>query len=222
MINLVTQGFVVIPNFLSDDELLIIKEHYNKTHQSFLKDPSIKTDYNLFRVDYDTSLDFLLEKINNCIKIISNTTDILTDTLDDKIAYIDNSIFGTSGWHQDHGPYYRWKDLYNSLNFWIAIIKPDRLNNGLTVIPYDKISDEFKEKFVRKGAKRFNFTQKETKVFDDANNTTFIIPDNISNYAVSPELSEKDLIILRGDLIHNSQNLTSKRVALSIRSFYKG
>ena len=217
-----TQGFVVIPNFLTDQELLVVKDHYNKIYQEFLKDPALKNDYNLIRVDYDKSLDFLQEKINNCIDIISSTTDIHTNTLDDEIAYIDNSIFGTSGWHQDHGPYYRWKDLYNSLNFWIAIIKPDKSNNGLTVIPYDKLLDNFKEKFIRKGAKRFKFMEKETKVFDDANNTTFIIPDNISKYAVSPNLSEKDLIILRGDLIHNSQNLVSKRVALSIRSFHKG
>jgi hypothetical protein len=222
MINLVTQGFVVVPNFLSDDELLIIKEHYNKTHQSFLKDPSIKTDYNLLRVDYDTSLDFLLEKINNCIKIISNTTDINANTLDDKMAYIDNKIFGTSGWHQDHGPYYRWEDLYNALNFWIPIIKPDKTNNGLSVVPYDVLSDDFKTKFKGKGAKRFKIMHQTTQVFDDTDNSTFMMPTNINNISISPELSEKDLIILRGDVIHKSQNLVNRRVALSIRAFHKG
>jgi hypothetical protein len=61
-----------------------------------------------------------------------------------------------------------------------------------------------------------------TQVFDDIDNSTFFIPNNIDKIAISPDLSEKDLIILRGDLIHNSQNLVSKRVALSIRSFHKG
>jgi hypothetical protein len=222
MLELMTQGFVVIPNFLTDQELLVVKDHYNKIYQEFLKDPSLKNAYNLIRVDYDKSLDFLQEKINNCIDIISRTTDIHTNTLDDKIAYIDNSIFGTSGWHQDHGPYYRWKDLYNSLNFWIAIIKPDKKNNGLSVISYDTLSDKLKEKFIGKGAKRFKVMQRTTQVFDDIDNSTFFIPNNIDKIAISPDLSDIDLIILRGDVIHNSQNLVSKRVALSIRSFHKG
>jgi hypothetical protein len=220
--DLVSKGFVLIPNFLTDSELLTVKNHYNTVTEEFIKNPSLKNDYNILLVEPDKSLQFLLDKISNCISTVESTTDIKVNCIDNKVSYFDNKIFGSTGWHQDHGPYFKWKNLYNSLNFWIAVTKPDKINNGLSVIPYDTFPSQVRSKFIGKGAKSFEIIQKRTRVFDDANNNVFVLPYDINDYAISPEISEKDVLILRGDLIHKSQNLVSKRVALSIRSFHNG
>jgi hypothetical protein len=219
--SLESQGFILIPNFLTDDELVTVKKHYIKVTENFARDHSLKTDYNIINVAPDSDIQFIIDRIKEYVDRISNCTDITANTVDNEVGYIDNAIFGCQGWHQDHGPYFKWGDLYNSLNFWIAISKTDATNNGISLVPFDQFSNKIKSKFVGSGAKRFEIINKNTRVFDDRDNSVFVLPVDLDECSISPEISEKDLLIMRGDLIHKSQNLTKNRVSLSVRCYKK-
>jgi hypothetical protein len=58
-------------------------------------------------------------------------------------------------------------------------------------------------------------------VFDDRDNSIFVLPVDLDECSISPAISEKDLLIMRGDLIHKSQNLTENRLSLSVRCYKK-
>ena len=124
-------------------------------------------------------------------------------------------------WHQDHESFFLFQEHYHYLNFYIPFVKPVASHSNVCVIPCDalraSVSADFYKRLVGSGAHRFAPHADETGVIDDEDGTTFTMPVQLDAIAVTPELSSGDLLLLRGDMIHRTQDADTDRVAVSIR-----
>ena len=88
------------------------------------------------------------------------------------------------------------------------------------MIPFDVLERESPETFrrvVRGGATRFVVVgDKQIAVAEDAG-TTHVVPVDIERLAHTPMLDAGDLLLMRGDVIHRTQDTDTERVSLSLR-----
>ncbi|MBR1221507.1 hypothetical protein JQ557_26145 [Bradyrhizobium sp. U87765 SZCCT0131] len=90
----------------------------------------------------------------------------------------------------------------------------------MCLIPFDSLTAAAPDhvgRIVGGGAKRFRAENGGTTIFDDEYDTTYAMPVNLDRIAVVPQLNAGDLLLLRGDIIHRTQDSTSNRVAVSFR-----
>ena len=205
--DLESRGFIVIRNFLDNSDIQRSIEEYNQ----------IKVRRGIMQ-----GRCMIMQKFEQLIKEISNNTDLKINLINFGSAYFDTQIFKNS-WHQDHEPYYKWQDGYHSINLWTPIIKPYSNQSGIEIIPFDnlakKIPKELLEKeFIGKGAKSFRSLPNKTTVFDDEYGNTFELDFGLSEVSESPEINVGDAIVMRGDLLHKTQDTLTGRVAMSTRA----
>jgi hypothetical protein len=104
----------------------------------------------------------------------------------------------------------------------MPLIKPDSNLSGLRVVPMDilrsKIGNLFDQRILDQGAKRFIPSGNSTHVFDDETGDEFDIPVNIDTIAVAPTIAPGDVLLIRGDVIHATQDNINHRVTLAVRS----
>ena len=74
------------------------------------------------------------------------------------------------------------------------------------------------EKISGKGAVRYEIKGKKTTLFNDNEGGKYgVLPYDINDIAFTPMLDSGDLLIMRGDLIHKTQDADTLRIAASIR-----
>lgn len=210
--NLETKGYVVIPNFLSVEEIEMFITDKNSGERFF-------NSFNSIPMPSKTVLEKISPKILNLMRQIGDVTSIKTSVISSLSLYMDTSNIQTP-WHQDHESWYIDQHHTNYLNCYISIIKPDANLSGLDVIPYNAIDEnflEYKDKFSGKGAKTLIPQDDTTNVFDDDTGEEYTLPVNIEKFKVTPSINAGDLLILRGDLIHKTQDTLTKRLAVTIR-----
>lgn len=213
-------GFVVVPDFLNQSKINNLLSEYSallsnvsideaKTHQSYGKNGSaIFSPSSLMRDDMNGIFDLINKNTNICVDFVPSRGEFLDTKIVDLI------------WHQDHTTYYKWQNLYDSVTFWIPLIKPDVNLSGLSFVPHDVLA-ELNPNFAKnsifgKGAKHFNPRTTYTEVIDDETDKETTIPFNLNEIAVSPKIGVGDLLLFRGDMIHKTQDVTTSRVAISI------
>ena len=215
MKDLETKGYVIISNFLDGNLLEQLRSDYISQKEIFLKTYDKSKKHSIIKASYR------LDKIINPIVLdIIKETDLNLGYPNINGAYFDNQI-NNFGWHQDHEPYFKYEDSYNAINCWIPIIKSSIDESGIRLIPHDSFNelsyDIFKTSIKGKGAKSFKVYNSITSMHDDVLGTNTILPFNINSIAITPKLKEGDLLILRQDLIHCTQDTINKRVAISVR-----
>ena len=213
-----TQGYVVIPGFLNNKELEFFRKDYVN---------SKRNEYLVGYVLYDASsnaIQIIEKKVNSVLTLISEQTNLNVDLMVPAARYFDNQQYYNEitrpEFHTDHQIFYFLQQFYNYLNFWIPIIKPDINKSGITIIPFDKLAElmpSHVEKIINSGATRYITDGNTTKFINDGTGEETILPRNINEIAVSPELSAGDVLLMRGDLIHMGQDTDTDRVAVSLR-----
>jgi hypothetical protein len=215
--DLLEKGYVVIRDFLSAEERILLLNDY-KAQRS--KDSS-NANYNVASVSDD-----ILEALEPKFREISETVAALTDIQVDMTTH--GSYFATEkgvdfAWHQDHESFFMFQDHYNYLNFYIPFVKVDPKNSNLCVVPFDVLAvrapDQF-NRMVAGGAKRFVTSGSTTKVNCDESGAEYEMPVNLEDIAETPELNAGDLLLIRGDVIHRTQNTLCQRVSASFRRQY--
>jgi hypothetical protein len=208
-----TKGFTVIKNFLSNHEIeFLINDYSNQTNNN--------NNYNA-PLSSPAAGSHIAPKINNILQLINQQTTLRPDFLIPTGVFL-NTQFIDFNWHQDHESFYLWQHHYDSINFYMPLIKPDRNQTGLSVLPMDALVNVIPNSIdyiVGKGAKTFKILNNMTKIIDDVTGTETFWNFNINDLAVHPELSTGDLLMLRGDVIHKTQDLNTKRLAISLRCF---
>ncbi len=123
-------------------------------------------------------------------------------------------------WHSDDLPFYVHQDQMHYINFWIPLTKPDPEKSGICVIPMDKlqaVNPALFEAIRGKGAVRIFDGKAE---YEDGSSTIEAPlgadPDAL---AVAPRVAEGDMLIVRGDVLHRTQDADTDRLAVSIRAF---
>lgn len=210
-----TRGFVVVPNFLDSDELAILQEDYHEQKSKPVKNKN-------YAIVPGTQCSLINHKINQVMELVRQTTDLKVDIVRPASGYFDTTLTEFA-WHADHEPYFRHQDSYNALNFWIPVIKPRTDTSGLCIVPFDVV-EQLDPTYVRdhllgKGAKLFYTEGNQTRVVDDTLGTTTVLPYVFDDLSVAPVCGPGDLILMRNDTIHRTQDALDHRVAMSVRCY---
>lgn len=203
-----TAGYVIIPNFLSKDEINIFREEYNVAYNAR------NDNYSYKEISYET-LRVLYPKINKLI----NEYDIGVNLILPGGMYVNSQVF-TSDWHQDHESWYIFQNNKRYANFYIPIIKPESKLSGLSILPFDILENVVPGcsiKIENHGATHYEIKNNTTAVIDDDLGNNWNLPININDHAIHPEINPGDLLLLRGDMIHKTQDTLTERISISIR-----
>jgi hypothetical protein len=217
--DLETRGYLVIKDFLSENELKECLDGYYRAKNHDLTKGFTYKNYRVFQRLEDHGL---TAKLSNLLAEIRNHTDIKADYVRPSSEYFDNTV-AKFGWHQDHEPYYQYQDNYNVISMWIPLIKASPQVSGIKMIPFDRLMEQCPEitttRFLRKGAKSLlpNKNMNITTVVDDSVGDRFQLPFDIESIEDIPALSVGDLLINRCDVLHCTQDTIDHRVSLSIR-----
>ena len=214
--DLTTRGFLLVKNFLTNDEIQQRLQDYQVAYSDKENSISVKK-YVLLK----SGIHSLEPTIIKVVEKINQLTDIQIDLIGPTGRYFDTSL-SEIGWHQDHEPYYNWQTGYHQVNFWMPLVKPDAKLSGLKVVPMDvlqaKIGNLFNQRILDQGAKRFIPDGDITHVIDDEQGDTFDLPVNIDTIAETPVIEAGDALLVRGDVIHATQDNLNQRITLSVRT----
>lgn len=212
--DLQSKGYVLIPSFLSAEELQLFKD--DLASQEVLKD---NENYDLKAISNDPPIRRLKPKIDALMDKVREFG-IMVDTC------TGGAYFSTQGgqefkWHQDHESYYMFQEHYNYLNLYIPIVKPTKEKTNLAIFPFDIIKahcPELYDKLVGRGATAYIVHDGKTLVYNtEEDNKLGEFPFDLNDHAVIPQLEEGDLLLLRGDMIHATADTDTVRCSASIR-----
>jgi hypothetical protein len=199
--DLETRGFLVIRGFLSEPELEMARADFQ------VQRTTANANYKVSMASADANAQ-LLVRVNDVLAMVSSHTD-LRPNVPGGGAYFATGRGVTFSWHQDH-----------YLNFYIPIIKQDRMKSNLCVVPFDVLQRESPETYrrlYRSGASRFIRFGSKRLVFCDDSGAVHVMPKDIETMAETPALDAGDLLLMRGDVVHRTQDADTERVALSFR-----
>lgn len=145
---------------------------------------------------------------------------------------------GALNWHIDHFPYFFFHDHKNWLITYIPIFKKDINSSNISLIPYDILQEKDMNsynKIKHRGAMRFRLVEEDTiewfKLrFPDESHISigdwFAIDDykdsssgfkmtiDLEKYKITPLLNEYDLLLVRADVIHKTEDTNIYRISL--------
>ena len=143
---------------------------------------------------------------------------------------------GILNWHIDHFTYYFHKDHKNYLICYLPIFKPNKYHSNVALIPYDVLKKNDLNTFNKikyRGAVRFRKVEKDTKPWFDLRfkkNTKvgnwYALDDyldhvdgwklkfDLEKKKVVPKLNLYDLLIMRADVIHKTNDALTDRIAI--------
>jgi hypothetical protein len=215
--DLETRGFVVARGFLDPAELAMLRDDFagvavgaNRNYRS--KAPTAGV------------LAALRPRIDDVLAQVNSQTTLHVD------AHVPNNsaYFGTDAaegtsfpWHQDHESYFVVQNHFDYLNFYVPFVKPDPHKSNLSVIPFDVLQQHSRRasRFLeRGGAGSFRHVRHHWVATNDDSGRSKVISADLDGLAVTPELEEGDLLLLRGDIVHRTQDTDTDRVALSWRT----
>jgi hypothetical protein len=212
-----TAGFIVIPQFLTADEVELLVTEYNRVKAGKAHDPVKNKNASVSVGLVPTGLK---DKIANFLTQVNLLTDLSANYVLPGVTYFDNRRVKYN-WHQDHDTYYMWQNSYNFLNFWIPIVKPQHDQSGISVIPFDVIMPLIpklaQQRLIGHGAKKFPTKTNTTVMRDDSVGDYISLDINIEEFKQTPSMAAGDLLLMRGDVIHKTENSLTRRVAVSIR-----
>jgi hypothetical protein len=211
--DLETKGFVHVPQFLSQDELAAARADYAAQPV----DPSNR-NY-VLSVASERAIGPLRHRIQDVLTAVRAATCLQVDV----VLY--GGYFASKGgtffpWHQDHENFTN-PNHFDYLNFYMPVHKPVRSQSNLCVVPFDALARESPKTFrrvVRRGASTTYDLGGRQLVLQDESGTTHLVRVNLEDVACTPQLEAGDLLLMRGDVFHRTEDNDTERVALSIRT----
>jgi len=143
---------------------------------------------------------------------------------------------GVLNWHIDHYTFYFHNDHKNYLIGYMPILKSDPKKSNVAIIPYDILKKEDVNTFSKiknRGAVRFRKVEKDTKpwfdmrfkketkindwyALDDYNDHTqgWKMNTDLEKIKIVPKLNLYDLLIMKADVIHKTNDAKIDRIAI--------
>jgi hypothetical protein len=208
--DLETRGFVVLRNFLNEDELATQREFLARSEPA-----PVKVFY--AEVASPAALAPIREKVQALLPVISSATKLRLNAVRPDGTYF-IAKRAKFGWHSDAMSFFFHQDLYNYLNIWIPLIKPDPDRTGMSVIPMDTLAQRHPEIAAAiTGRGDVEINDGVLDVERDGNTTTWQV--DAASLGLSPSVRAGDALIVRGDVLHETQDRDTDRVAVSVRAF---
>lgn len=208
-----TKGYVVIPQAL-------IPEVVQALVADFQRGARPDKYPHGFKLVSRRALNGVKPLIESFLQEIRSETDLEVDT----INFLTYSHYVTteladkvSCLHQDFDLDFQLTGEHvNYLNFWTPIIKPERERSNLRVVPLDALPLEVRGRLVGGGGHRFRVEAGRTIVEGRRDRVEL----NIDIEALGLDLPTEvgDLVVLRGDVPHRTQDVDTLRVAASVRA----
>jgi hypothetical protein len=206
-----TKGFVVVRSFLDPEQLARLRTDY-------ATGPKQSPSYYFGKLKPlgADALAHLTAPMRTVLRDITAQTRVHVDTLVKGFYFATDVI--TFPWHQDADFWVQ--DRANFLNLYLPIEKPDRAKSNLCVVPYDawqRVSPDTQARLRNSLANRFERHDGKTINLDHDRGRRYVIDADIEQLAVTPELDAGDLLIVRADVVHRTQDADTRRIAASIR-----
>jgi hypothetical protein len=228
--DLETKGYVVARSFLGPDEVRVLLDDFEKGT------PPEKYPFG-FKLIGRAALAKAWPKVERALADVRASTSLEVDVLNFLTLshYINTrGTERTSFLHQDFDLDYKLtRDHKNYLNFWVPLAKPDLERSNLCIIPFDALHARSANAFERldgSGGHRLTTANGRTSVYgsdgevlyEAVREPEFVLDFDIEEIAVTPRLAVGDLLLMRGDLLHRTQDSDTPRTAASIRATYSG
>ena len=206
------KGYVVARSFLSEDSLALLRSDYTsgaRPDQFFLGLKPIGL----------SALDGIAGEVSTLLATIRAQTTLQVDAL--LKGYYFATEYVNYTWHQDFDVLAQ--DLVNYVNLYIPIRKPERRKTNLTIAPYDQLARESPAAYrhLKNGSGRtlslIDGTEARYRVVDARNYSESVLEFRLETCALTPELDEGDLLVLRSDVLHRTQDADTDRLAISLR-----
>ncbi len=175
-----------------------------------------------------------LPKAEEVLKVVRKATSLQVDSINFLTLshYVVTRLAQrTSTVHQDYDLDYRLSgDHLHYLNFWIPIEKPQAEKSNLCLLPLDTLKAKDPEAFRRTvgaGGRRWLTEQGRTAVYgsseeaallEEPQQPLFTLDWDVEDFLETPVTRAGDLLLLRGDLPHRTQDRDTVRVAASLRA----
>ncbi|MGH9238281.1 MAG: phytanoyl-CoA dioxygenase family protein [Vicinamibacterales bacterium] len=211
-----TRGFVVVSGFLTLDEVQRLRADF----EGQPVDAGNK-NYSLTPVS-GAANEHMQRRVADVLRSVTATTDLRVDLPRGGAYFATGAKRGVFfSWHQDHESFFETQNHYDYLNFYIPIVKPRVDKSNLCVVPFDVLQREFPKTYkytVRGGATRFGQLGRWQVSAHDDGCTVHFMRGRLDLIAATPHLAAGDLLLMRGDVIHRTQDAETERVALSFRA----
>ena len=213
--DLQSRGFVVVPGFLAPAELAGFRADFNT------QPVAPNSNYQLTDMSPAANAD-MRRRVLDVLGRVQATTDLKVDLPTSGQYFATGAKRGIYfPWHQDHESFFQIQNHYDYLNFYIPIVKPRPDKSNLSIVPFDVLaarSPRTYRRIVRGGATRFDRIGPFHIALHDDGCTVHVVRGNLDQTAHSPMLHAGDLLLMRGDVIHKTQDAETERVALSFRA----
>lgn len=221
---LVSRGFVHLPGFLSPPQVQALC-------RDFESGPPAQDHAFGFKPVARRQLRALLPTLQAILEQVAAATDLRVDVFPpfSRSHYITTRLAQrTSHWHQDFDLDYRLTgDHRQSLNFWIPLVKPRKDLSNLSLIPWDRLRQgETSSPWEGRGGTRWVTEGDATQVLARPEGQILSQPApplatldfRLETLQETPWTEVGDLLLLRGDLIHRTQDSQTERLAVSLRA----
>ncbi|MEM7594174.1 MAG: phytanoyl-CoA dioxygenase family protein, partial [Cyanobacteria bacterium P01_A01_bin.83] len=214
------RGFCYVPGFLTPIEVELLRQDFEAVNTLD------NGNYHIRRVS-NKAFDKISIKLEHIAKLLSQQTGLVVDQLSRGVYFPNWKESKTLvnlrheqqkfPWHQDHESYFTLQNFSNYLNFYIPIIKPVDEQSNLSIIPLDKLvayAPEVSQKIIHRGATRIVSSPQGDVILDDNRGGIIACLDfPITDLEETPHLRAGDLLLLRGDVFHRTQDASTRRVA---------
>lgn len=119
-------------------------------------------------------------------------------------------------YHQDHESFFLCNEHYHYLNAWMVIEKGDPENSNLTIVPFDRLAEKsllLHDFCLGNGAT----VVADGHLKNDNLGSWYKLDFDIDEIAITPHMEVGDVLLIRGDILHKTQNQLTHRIAVSIR-----
>lgn len=207
-----TKGYVVMRSFLDESELRALRADYDRLPVQDNSNYKVKQFGAQIAAPYMAKISATLLSVREQAGIDADmfTTGFFFATRD--------AVFP---WHVDHEDWFLTQEHYHCLNFYIPLIKSDPVKSGLCVVPFDDLatrSRELARKLTGAGAMVLEPRGNRTLLRDNNVDATALYDVKIDELAKVPPLREGDLLLMRGDIVHRTQDAVTERVSVSFRA----
>jgi hypothetical protein len=211
------RGFLHVRGFLSPEEVELLRADHSQLP------PDANGNFNSKTPTGDV-MSRLTPRFDDVLRQVNERTSLRVD------VYVpDTSVYFAVGtdagvnfpWHQDHESYFLVQNHFDYLNFYMPIIKPDPAKSNVSLIPFDVLREQAPRAhdfLVRNGAGHFLPVAGRWIATNDERGGMRVIKPDLEQLAFTPQLEVGDLLLLRGDIIHRTQDADTDRVALSWRA----
>ncbi|WP_338510237.1 hypothetical protein [Burkholderia gladioli] len=119
-------------------------------------------------------------------------------------------------YHQDHESFFLCGEHFHYLNAWMVIEKDDPAHSNLTIVPFDRLaakSQLLHDFCIGNGAT----VVADGHLKNDNLGSWHKLDFDIDEIAITPHMEAGDVLLIRGDILHKTQDQLTHRVAVSIR-----